>query len=319
MEKIIITKEQAGERIDKFLAKEFFSSRKIALQSRDKYSRGEIIKKIKNGEILVNNNAVKPSYILEEGSVLQFKNFSEEKKNVLVANKEIPLKILFEDKNIIVINKQAGIQVHPSHNEKINTTANALLNYFPEIKNVHDDSADGKMRPGIVHRLDRDTSGVMVVAKNLKSFMELKKLFKERKVSKKYIAICEGILKNKEGVIQKPIARSSTYRKQIIARGNTKTKIKIAETRYKVLKEYKKCSLVEAMPKTGRMHQIRLHLSSIGNPIVGDLLYKNKKSETKASRQMLHAKELKFDLFGKKCNFSAPLPDDFNDFLANID
>lgn len=309
MKKIIITKQQANERIDKFLAKEFFS-----------YSRGEIIKKIKNGEILVNNKAIKPSYILEEGSVLRFKNFSEEKNNVLVANKEIPLKILFEDKNIIVIDKQAGIQVHPSHNEKINTIVNVLLNYFPEIKNVHDDSADGKMRPGIVHRLDKDTSGVMVIARNKKTFNELKKKFKDRSIEKTYVAICEGIFNGKEGVIKKPIARSSDYRRQVIAGKNTKTKTRDAVTNYKVSKEFKNFSLVEVAPKTGRMHQIRIHFAFLGHPIVGDLIYgSSKKDKISSKRQLLHAKKLKFELFGEKHVFIAPMPRDFKDFLANID
>jgi 23S rRNA pseudouridine1911/1915/1917 synthase len=322
MKKIIITNKQASKRLDKFLTVEFFSSRKIALQSRDKYSRGEIIKKIKNGDILVNNKTVKPSYLLKNEDILQFKNFSKEKKEILAANKKIPLRILFEDKNVIVINKQAGIQVHPSHNEKTNTIANALVNYFPKIKNVHDDSAGSEMRPGIAHRLDKDTSGVMVIAKNLKSLVELKKVFKNRKVFKKYIAVCEGIFKDKEGVIKKPIARSASYRKQVIARDNTKTKIRPAETQYKILKELGDYSLVKVIPKTGRMHQIRLHLASIGHPVVGDLIYaekrkrKHENTDTKhVKRHLLHAKELKFELFGKKYNFSAPLDRDFIEFV----
>lgn len=308
MKKIIITNQQANERVDKFLTKEFFS-----------YSRGEIIKKIKNGEILINGRISKPSYILKKEDVLQFKNFLKENKIILASNNKIPLKILFEDSNIIVINKRAGCQVHPSHNEKTNTLVNALINYFPKIKNVHDDSIGSELRPGIVHRLDKDTSGVMVVAKNIKSFNELKKLFKERKVFKKYIAICEGVLENKEGIIQKSIARSSSYRKQVIARKNTQTKIRSAETQYKVLEEFKNYSLVEVTPKTGRMHQIRLHLASIGNPVAGDLIYGNKCPEDKLSRQLLHAKEIEFKLFGKNYRFSAPTPTDFKDFLANID
>ena len=182
MNKITIEKEQAGKRIDKFLAEEFFLSCKTA--SRDKYSRGEIIKKIKDGEVLVNTKKIKPSYVLAEGDVIRLENFSKEKNNNLIANKKIPLKILFKDKNIIVINKQAGIQVHPSHNEKQKTIVNALINHFPEIIDVHDDSIDGKLRPGIVHRLDKDTSGVMVIGRNKKAFEELKKHFKDRMIEK---------------------------------------------------------------------------------------------------------------------------------------
>lgn len=317
MEKITITKEQAGKRIDKFLSTEFFSSRKTML--RDKFSRGDIIRKIKSEGVLVNGKNVKPSYVLTENDEIILPDSEKERDDELLGNDKIKLEILFEDENIVAINKQAGVQVHPSHNEKNNTIVNALVAKYPEIKNVHDDSEEGKMRPGIVHRLDKDTSGVMVIARNLKTFEELKKLFKSREISKKYIAICQGIFSEKEDVIKKPIARASSYRKQVVAGRKTKTKIRPAETQYKVIKEYKDFSLVEAMPKTGRMHQIRLHLASIDHPVAGDLIYGSKKASVKAKRQLLHAKELKFNLFCKEYAFSAPIPADFKDFLAKVD
>ena len=304
MQIIKIKKDNVGFRIDKFL-----------VQKEASFSRGEIITKIKDGEVVVNSKKVKPSYILKEKDVLQIKNFSESKESKLIANNEIKLKIIFEDENVVVINKQAGIQVHPSHNEKTNTIANALIKYFPKIKNVHDESKDAFLRPGIVHRLDKDTSGVLAVAKNQKAFNELKKLFKDRKISKKYVAICEGIFAQKEGLIEKPIARSTSYRKQVIARENTLTKIRKAETRYKVIKEQDNFSVVEVFPKTGRMHQIRIHLASEGHPVVGDLVY-GKNSSVK--RQLLHAEELKFELLGKKYDFLASLPPDFKNFLAHV-
>jgi 23S rRNA pseudouridine1911/1915/1917 synthase len=126
--------------------------------------------------------------MLENGDIIKLENFSKEKNNKLTANDKIPLQILFKDANIIVINKQAGMQVHPSHNEKSNTIVNALINYFPEIITVHDDSVDGNLRPGIVHRLDKDTSGVMVIARNEKTFNELKRKFKDRSIEKVYVA-----------------------------------------------------------------------------------------------------------------------------------
>lgn len=305
MKDIIITKKQASERIDKFLAKEFFS-----------YSRGEIIKKIKNGEVLVNAKKIKPSYTLAVGDIIKIKNFSKEKNDTLIANKKIPLQILFKNKNIIVINKQAGFQVHPSHNEKTNTIVNALINKFPEIMDVQDDSIGGNLRPGIVHRLDKDTSGVMVIARNKKAFDELKKKFKDRSIEKTYLAICEGTFDEKEGIIKKPIARSSDYRRQIIAKKNTKTKTREAVTNYKVVKELKDFSLVEVMPKTGRMHQIRIHLASIGHPIIGDLIYNSStKDKISVKRQLLHANKLKFELFREKHVFIALMPKDFRKFL----
>jgi len=309
MEKIIIGQEGVGKRIDKFLVKEFFL-----------YSRGEIIRRIKAGSVLVNNKIVKPSYILEEGNAIMLENFSKvpEDKS-LIKNNEIPLDVLFENEDIIAINKQAGIQVHPSFNEKSNTLVNALLARYNEIINVHDDSEGAEMRPGIVHRLDKDTSGVMVIARNPEAFHALKDVFKNRTVEKTYLAIVEGILSEKTGVVDKPIARSSTYRKQVIARRNTKTIIREAETHYKVLQEIGEYSLLEVTPKTGRMHQIRIHLASIGHPVVGDLIYAErteKRTQMGVKRQLLHACSIKFELLDQKYEFEAPMPQDFVDFLA---
>jgi len=319
MEKIIVEAKNAGERIDRFLAKEFFL-----------YSRANIIKRIKNGEVLVNNKPIKPSYTLEEGNTIMLENFFREQEDQsLVGNMNIPLAILFENEDMVVINKQAGLQVHPSFNEKKNTLVNALLSRYPEIINVHDEGTDAQQRPGIVHRLDRDTSGVMVIARNLEAFCALKESFKNRNMEKKYLAVAKGIFTEKEGVIDKPIAKASSYKKQIIARHNTKTVIRPAETHFKVLEEFENCTLVELSPKTGRTHQIRIHLASIEHPIVGDVIYglSSAKADKKekvdlpvisAQRQLLHAQKLKFELFGKVYDFAAPIPADFDTFLAKI-
>ncbi|EKD58701.1 MAG: hypothetical protein ACD_56C00067G0003 [uncultured bacterium] len=309
MEKIVISAEDAGGRIDKFLAKEFFL-----------YSRVDINKRIKRGEVLVNNKKIKPSYVLEEGNTVMLKDFSrEEEDKSLFANKELALEVIFENEDMVVVNKEAGIQVHPSFNEKKNTLVNSLLAHYPEIINVHDGSVGAELRPGIVHRLDKDTSGVIVVARNMNAFNALKENFKNRNVEKQYLAIAKGIFKEKEGVIDKPIAKSSSYRKQVIARNNTKTIIRPAETHFKVTEEFDEYALVEVKPKTGRTHQIRIHLASIGHPIVGDMVYgtdvqKNAKKE--AERQLLHAHELKFVLFGEKYEFMAPMPADFKEFIV---
>lgn len=310
MEKIIIEQKNIGKRIDKFLAEEFFL-----------YSRGEINKKIKKGDVLVNGKTIKPSYALEYGDEIMLENFSKEKEEGIFSNNDIPLDVIFENEDIIVINKPAGIQVHPSHNERKKTLVNGLVARFPEIMDVHDGSVDADLRPGIVHRLDKDTSGVMVIARNMKSFDALKESFKERHVEKKYVAIASGIFSEKEGVIEKPIARSTSYRKQVIARNNTKTTIRSAMTSYKVRSEHGEYSVVDVFPKTGRMHQIRIHLASVGHPVVGDMVYGDKKSITGkngASRQLLHAESISFTLFGEKYEFLAPLPKDFLDFLNDI-
>lgn len=307
--KIIKVKENnIGIRIDKFLAQEFFS-----------LSRGEIIKHIKDEKILVNNESVKPSYHLKENDEIK-SDFSFERKDI-EPNKKIKLNIIYSNENIIAINKPAGIQVHPDANEKENTLVNGLLSEFPEIRDVHDETLGAQLRPGIVHRLDKDTSGVIIVARNQKTFNELKEMFQERKVHKKYIALVEGQLKEKKGIITKPIARAGSYKKQVIAGAKTKTKIRGAITEYRQIKRFNNYTLVEAMPHTGRMHQIRIHFFSIGHPVVGDKLYrlKNKKTAPASDRQLLHSEEIDFNLFGQKFSFSAPLPEDFNVFLKNVD
>ena len=307
MQKIIIKKENANIRLDKFLVKEFFS-----------YTRGEIIRNIKEGNVLVNNDKIKPSYILKENDTItiNFKIVSEK----LTPNKNISFEIIHLDKNIIVLNKPAGLKVHPSSAKENDTLVNGLLSRFSEIENINDGSADSILRPGIVHRLDQDTSGIIVVARNQKSFDELKKIFQTRKITKKYLALVIGRIQNKKGIIEKPIAKSSSYKKQTIASGKTKTKIREAITEYEVIQEFTDFSLVEASPKTGRTHQIRIHLFSLGNPIAGDKKYRLKKISKIAlpARQLLHAQKLDFELFDKKYSFEANLPEDFKKFLETL-
>lgn len=303
VKEIIVEKNNSGCRIDKFLKEEVFFN--------DKITRGEIIRRIKTGNIKVNNKSVKPSYVLKENDVITMDS-EQGVANDISSNKNIKLDIIFSDENIIVVNKPAGIQVHPDFHEKESTLVNALLAKFPEIKNVGEDV----IRPGIVHRLDKDTSGVMVIARNQKTFEELKNKFKNREIEKKYLAIVCGNI-NDNGVIEKPIARASNYKKQIIAGKKTKTKIRPAVTEYKKIKNVGEYSLVEVTPKTGRMHQIRVHLNSIGYPVVGDKLYRQRGIErTEAERQLLHAEGIKFSLFGESFVFEAPIPEDFSRFLT---
>jgi 23S rRNA pseudouridine1911/1915/1917 synthase len=317
MKNIIITKEKSIQRIDKFLKEEIFFN--------DKITRGEIIRQIKEGNVIVSGKKIKPSYILKENDRLEIN--LEKNNTTLVPNKDIKLEIIFRDDDIIIINKPAGLQVHPVKSLRSvklrngvsdngaspdSTLVNGLLYYFPEIKNVGEDP----LRPGIVHRLDKDTSGIMVIARNQKAFLELKKKFKNRKVEKKYWAIVFGKVDKKSGVIDKPLARATSYRKQVVAGKKTKTRIREAITRYKVLKARDNFSLLEVMPKTGRTHQIRVHLTSIGHPIVGDRMYKMKKIKMpEAPRQMLHAKSIKFKLGNRECFFEAKLPKDFKESL----
>lgn len=311
--KIIITKDSAGERLDKFLSSGNFFDGLV--------TRSEISRQIKAGNIVVNGEKVKSGYLLKKNDVIIFDfKFSEEKIILPSEKKELP--IIFQDENIIVIDKPAGMQVHPDDTQKVGTLVNYLIASFPEIETVCDDTKEGKMRPGIVHRLDKDTSGVMVVAKNQETFLELKRQFQDKEIKKKYQAIVYGVPNPAEGVIEKPLARSADYRRQVVAGRKTRTKIREAVTSYRTLKISKEgFALLELSPKTGRMHQIRVHLTSIGHPIVGDKKYFLRGIERldSARRQLLHAESIKFALFGKDYEFNSPLPQDFLDFEHFLD
>lgn len=243
----------------------------------------------------------------------------------------IPLDIVYEDKDIVVLNKQAGISVHPSVNEPNKTLVNALIAKYPEIKSVGDDP----IRPGIVHRLDKDTSGLLVVAKNQKTFEFLKKQWQGGQVVKKYLALVLGCLSKEKGEIKSELTRSSKdFRKRMIvrpARLNSRSggpekqkekeiKGKMAVTEYKVIKKFRVFSLIEVYPKTGRTHQIRIHMASLGHPVAGDRIYgKSKEKPEGLTRQFLHAHYLSFSLFEKKLAFEADLPPDLEQVLAKLD
>ncbi len=243
------------------------------------------------------------------------------------------IKIIYEDENILAVNKPAGLVVHGP-----DSLVDWLLKNYPEIKEVGEDAS----RPGIVHRLDKDTSGVILVAKNQKSFEYLKEQFsapslelkkegrdlalggQNRKIKKNYLVLVDGIIKENSGIINLPIAKSKNdFRKkearpEVRLRGFEVGLQREAITEYKVLKKFDKFTLLEAYPKTGRTHQIRVHFKAIGHPIVGDKLYGKK--EQILSRQFLHAKSLEFiNLDGSRIKLEADLPDDLKNFLNMLD
>ncbi|MBU1102412.1 RluA family pseudouridine synthase, partial [Patescibacteria group bacterium] len=292
----------------------------------------------------VNGKKVKPSCVLRESDQVAFApGFEFPTENKIQPNPEIKLNIIFENKDVIVIDKLAGISVHPRQTktgtpiakEINNTLVSGLLAYYPPLEQVGDDP---KIRPGIVHRLDKDTSGVMVVAKNQRSFDWLKKQFKERVVQKKYIALIHNCPKENPGVIKTYLTRSKTEpSKQKVISGTDKiiprSNEREAITEYKIIKKFKDFCLIEAYPKTGRLHQIRVQFAWLGNPIAGDTKYgpRLRPHFTKASpgeqgydgqakkkllasglkRQFLHAVELKITLIdGEKKTFLSPLPDE---------
>lgn len=312
---LIIEEHNANKRLDKILAN--FSLTEETLTG---LSRGDFIRAIKEGKVLVNSKIVKPSYKTALGDKIEIDLVKKEE--ILISNDKIKLDVIFENDDFLIINKPAGIQVHPDFNEKENTIVNGLIAAYPEIAKLKDDHTYSfQLRPGIVHRLDKETSGVLIIAKNVKSFLEFKTMFKEKTIAKKYLAISYGIPPERKGTIDKPLARTTNYRKQTIAGKRTKTKIREALTNYEVIEDLgENFSLIEVSPQTGRTHQIRVHLSSIGHPIVGDNLYRKKNYEKfeGATRHMLHASQIEFTLFGEKFNFTAPTPKDFEEVLETL-
>ncbi len=224
------------------------------------------------------------------------------------------IKIIYEDDDILAVNKPAGLLVHGAENSKETTLVDWLIKNYPEIKNIGEDP----MRPGIVHRLDKDTSGVLLVAKKQKAFEYLKSQFQNRKIKKKYLALVHGIVKNDKGLIELPIAKSKKDFRKKAVRGKITGKIRDAITEYKVIKRFPGYTLIEAFPKTGRTHQIRVHLKALNHPIVCDKLYGFKKQicPFDLGRQFLHASSLEFNLSsGGRIKLEADLPDDLQNVL----
>ncbi|MBU2028912.1 RluA family pseudouridine synthase [Patescibacteria group bacterium] len=307
MQKIIIP-ENLDIRIDKFLLRNFFSN----------IPRTEIIRKIKRGDILVNKKIVKPNYHLKKANLVEI-NLKKPPKNIQ-PNSKIKFEIIFRNNDFLVINKPAGLTVHPLNFSDNTTLVSGLLAQFPEIKNIGDKSVGSKLRPGIVHRLDKETSGVMLVAKNQKTFTAFKKMFQQRKIEKHYLAWVYGQVFPQEGTIEKALSRSKNYKKQIIAKANSLRQSRTAVTYYKVKKIVDYFSLLEVFPKTGRTHQIRIHLASLGHPVVGDKLYKapQKLRKISAERQLLHAERIIFSLGGKTFAFQVASPQDFSYFSKSL-
>ena len=238
-------------------------------------------------------------------------------------------KVIFEDKDVLVINKPAGLVVHSDGRTQENTLADWLMTNYPEIKGVGEqwqaDSGEVVYRPGIVHRLDRETSGVMVIAKTQESFENLKQQFKDRQIQKEYRVILSGTFKDEVegGVIDKPIGKSPSDFRKWSAQPGARGSLREASTEYKILSRVgvgnDGFAYISASPKTGRTHQIRVHFKAIHHPVLGDRLYGTSKPANigvKIPRTMLHAYSLKFNrLDGSKITYTADVPDDFNDIL----
>ena len=302
MKKFIVSVEDEGKRIDAYLA-----------SRNEELSRVSIQRLIDEEKILVNNKKIKASYTVQNGDLITLEE--EQPKEVSLKAQEIPIEIIYEDKDIIVVNKPKGMVVHPANGNPDGTLVNAIMAICKDSLS----GIGGELRPGIVHRLDKDTSGVLIVAKNDKAHINMSEQIKEHQVEKTYIALVRGIVKENEASISMPIGRSDKDRKKMAVKKNGKGAI----THFKVLERFPKhnCTLLEIKIETGRTHQIRVHLSEIGYPIVGDTTYSNGKNKWNIEGQCLHAKSLDFKhpITGKAMHLDAPLPTYFEDVTNRLE
>ena len=253
----------------------------------------------------------KPSYKPEVGDIITIE--IPEPEEVELKPQDIPIDVIYEDKDIIVVNKPKGMVVHPANGNPDGTLVNAILAKCKDSLS----GIGGEIRPGIVHRLDKDTSGLLIIAKNDQAHINMSKQIQDRKVIKKYIALVKGVIGENTATIDMPIARSTKDRKKMAV----DPKGKEAITHYKVLQRYDKYTLLEIKIDTGRTHQIRVHMSYIGHPVVGDMQYSNGKNEFGIEGQMLHSKYLEFDhpITGKRLKLEAPLPEYFEQVLNELE
>ena len=298
--KKIVVKNNENIRLDSY----------IVTEDKD-LSRATIQRLSEEGNILVNGTIKKNSYKVKNGDIIEI-NIPEIKETKLEAQ-DIPIEIVYEDSDIIVVNKPKGLVVHPVNGNPDGTLVNAIMNICKDSLS----GIGGEKRPGIVHRLDKDTSGLLIIAKNDKSHINMSEQIKNRKVNKKYIALVRGVIKENEATINMPIARSKKDRKKMAVDKNGKEAI----THFKVLKRYDNYTLLEIKIDTGRTHQIRVHMSEIGHPVIGDEVYSNGKNEFEVKGQMLHAKSLDFThpITGKKMHLEADVPDYFKKVIQICD
>lgn len=296
-----ISEELEGERIDKALS--------ILM---DSLSRSFISKLIKDGKVMIQQKAVKASYTVKADDEVIFSLPPSVQPDIVA--EDIPLDILYEDKDVIVINKPKGMVVHPAAGHYSGTLVNALMHHCGEDLS----GINGVMRPGIVHRIDMDTTGSIIVCKNDIAHNHIAAQLKEHSITRKYHAICHGVLKEDSGTINKPIGRHPNDRKKMAV--NEKNG-KEAITHYKVLERFKDYTYIECQLETGRTHQIRVHMSSIGHPLLGDEVYASgRKHHFHLNGQTLHAKILGFQhpATNEYIETDAPLPEYFINLLNKL-
>ena len=288
--------EENDIRIDSYLVKKL------------DYSRSKIEKLIKNKDILVNNKEIKKSYILKENDIIKINEIEEE--IIEVTPEKMDLDIVYEDDDVIVVNKANGVVVHPAVGNFNHTLVNGLM-YHSKLSSIN-----GEFRPGIVHRIDAYTTGLLMVAKNDKAHLALAKQLEEKTTHRKYVALVWGVINTDTGTIDAPIGRDLKDRKKMAV---TDINSKDAVTHFKVLERYSNATLIELELETGRTHQIRVHMNYIGYPIVNDPVY-GKRKLIDNTGQCLHAKELGFvhPTTNKYMEFTSELPECFLNILKKF-
>ena len=292
--------EESGKRLDAYITSIDSEITRTAAQ-----------RLIEQGNILVNGEKKKTAYKVSNGDIITLEK--EEPKEIELKAQNIPIDIVYEDDDIIVVNKPKGMVVHPANGNPDGTLVNAIMAICKDSLS----GIGGEIRPGIVHRLDKDTSGLLIVAKNDKAHVNMSEQIKNHEVKKTYIALVRGVVKENEATIDMPIGRSTSDRKKMAVMKTGRN----AVTHIKVLKRYNKYTLLQVNIETGRTHQIRVHLSYIGYPIIGDCTYSNGKNEFGVVGQCLHAKclEFKHPITGAEMKLEAPLPKYFEEIIQKLD
>ncbi len=302
MQEFIVKAEEAGKRIDAYLSSKNEDISRVAIQ-----------RLIEEEKILVNGKKTKASYKVQENDKITQQE--EKPQEINLKAQDIPIEIIYEDDDIIVVNKPKGLVVHPANGNPDGTLVNAIMAICKDSLS----GIGGEIRPGIVHRLDKDTSGILVVAKNDKAHINMSEQIKNHTVQKTYIALVRGIVKENEATINMPIGRSTKDRKKMAVTKNGKEAI----THFKVIKRYpnENCTLLEVKIETGRTHQIRVHLSQIGYPVIGDTTYSSGKNKWGVQGQCLHAKSLEFKhpITQKEMFLEAELPEYLQKIIKELD
>jgi 23S rRNA pseudouridine1911/1915/1917 synthase len=295
---IELTATEPGERIDLYIS------------NNSVLNRSRVQKLIKEGLVLVNAAVIKPNYKVKVGDCIEIQ--IPPAAELTVEPEQINLDIIYEDDDIIVLNKQKGLVVHPAAGNYSGTLVNALLDHCGDSLS----GINGVIRPGIVHRLDKDTSGVLVVAKNDLAHLNLAEQIKHKTVAREYLALVHGVISEPRGVIEAPVGRHAVLRKKMAVTDKGRPAI----THYQVLERFRQYTCVKANLETGRTHQIRVHLAYIGHPVVGDPVYGPRKIHFSLSGQLLHAHKLGFIHPRTKIfkEFTSPLPDYFAEILEQL-